>query len=98
MEHRSRIDEVLRDLSQRGIECGLATLPGGRVRTWIDVDGILIEGDDFEATHEASDKIAQWLQETAEAVFGRLPDNVVDARARFMKGRVSPPPKEAFPP
>ena len=98
MKWHPKIDDVLRDLSHRGIECGLATLPGGRIRTWIEVDGALIEGNDFEAANDVSDQVAQWLMETADSVYGALPDNVVDARARFMRGRGTRCPNEALTP
>lgn len=90
MNWRPSIDDVLQDLCARDVQCGMATMPGGEMRAWIEVDGALIEGY-FEATPTMSDQIAFWLRETGNSV--RLPfdpvhvafsDNVVDARPRFL--------------
>lgn len=103
MQWRLGLDDVLLDLCARGIQCGVATMPGGSMRAWIEVDGVLIEGH-FEASPTASDQIASWLKETADGLHGPLshfvdgvlPDNVVDAR--FLGGRRTPPTKEVFTP
>lgn len=95
MNRRPTLDDVLHELSRRGILCGMATLPGGDIRAWIEVDGALVEGVDFEPSQEVSDQIAFWLKETADRVYGLrprrvygvLPDNVVDARSRFLRRR-----------
>lgn len=42
------IDGVLQELDARDILCGMATMPGGKIRAWIEVDGALIKGVDFE--------------------------------------------------
>lgn len=73
------------------------TRPRGSMRAWIEVDGALIEGH-FESSPTASDEIALWLKETSDGVHaalshlvdGVLPDNVVDARSCFLRGRGKP--------
>lgn len=66
MKWRPAIDDVLQDLYSRGVQCGMAAMPGGGMRAWIEVDGALIEG--FLEPPPLSDEIACWLKATAEEV------------------------------
>lgn len=104
MNWRPAIDDVLQELCARDIQCGMATMPGGDMRAWIEVDGALIE-EHFEATPTTSDQIALWLRETSDSirfpfdrVNGAFHDNVVDARSRFLRGGRTRTTKEAFTP
>ncbi|HJP67501.1 MAG TPA: hypothetical protein VJ846_01270 [Sphingomicrobium sp.] len=105
MQWRPGIDDILQDLCARDVPCGMATMLGGSMRAWIEVDGALIEGH-FESSPTASDQIALWLKEMADGIHaalphlvdGVVPDNVVDARSCFLRGRGKRPTKEVFTP
>ena len=114
MNRQPTLDDVLHELTGRAILCGMATLPGGNIRAWIEVDGALVEGVDFDPSGVVSDEVASWLKETADRIHGArpylaygelpdlvtgvLPDNVVDARSRFLRRRKMWWAKEAFTP
>lgn len=105
MDWRPTMDDVLQDLCERGIQCGMATMPSREIRAWIEVDGELIE-ERVEPSPRVSDQIAFWLRENADRIHGEDPDllrgvlsdNVVDARSRFLMRRSKGPTKEAFTP
>jgi hypothetical protein len=99
------MDDVLQDLCERGIQFGMATMPSGEIRAWIEVDGKLIE-EQVEPSPRVSDQIAFWLRENADRIHGEdpvllrdvLPNNVVDARSRFLRRRRVDPTQEASTP
>lgn len=75
MDRRPTIDDMLRGLCERGIQCGIATMPSGEMRVWIEVDGTLIE-EYVEPSPRVSDQIAFWLRETTDRAYGEGPDLV----------------------
>jgi hypothetical protein len=88
------LEEVLREMHEREISCGVGTSPAAHISAWIEDCGGLriaeftqetIDGERFWPGRP--DQIARWLKETADRLYGP-PDEAVLMRAdRFLLER-----------
>jgi hypothetical protein len=75
---RLNLEDILRELHGRGINCGVATSPPANIRAWIQFGAAERNIVDFsqEIVGDAlfwageQDQIARWLKETADRLFG----------------------------